>query len=137
LDRTGNGQWDGCALDTCISLFGQPGELPVTREISGFNGTIIGTFQPQQGLWKFDFNGNNTFDSCSVDECDGNFGTLGDVPIVGDWISSGTKNIGVFRPGTGEWFLDMNGNGKFDGCAVDACLGPFGAPGDLPAVGKW
>lgn len=28
----------------------------------------------------------------------------------------------------------MNGNGKFDGCAVDACPGPFGQPGDLPVV---
>jgi hypothetical protein len=137
LDRNGNGQWDGCALDTCISLFGQPGELPVTREISGFNGTIIGTFQPQQGLWKFDLNGNNTFDSCSIDECDENFGTPGDVPVVGYWISSGTKNIGIFRPSTGEWFLDVNGNGQWDGCGVDKCIEQFGDDGDLPVVGDW
>jgi hypothetical protein len=31
----------------------------------------------------------------------------------------------------------MNGNGQFDGCSVDACLGPFGHSGDLPVVGKW
>ena len=24
--------------------------------------------------------------------------------------------IGVFRPSTGEWFFDINGNGSFDGC---------------------
>ena len=41
------------------------------------------------------------------------------------------------RPSTGEWVLDMNGNGHFDGCAIDACLGPFGHAGDLPVVGKW
>jgi hypothetical protein len=137
LDRTGNGQWDGCALDTCISLFGQSGELPVTREISGFNGTIIGTFQPQQGLWKFDLNGNNTFDSCSVDECDKNFGTLDDLPLVGDWIGSGTKHIGIFRPSTGEWFLDVNGNGQWDGCRIDKCIEHFGVGGDLPVAGDW
>ena len=137
LDRNGNGQLDGCALDTCISLFGQSGELPVTREISGFNGTIIGTFQPQQGLWKFDLNGNNTFDSCSVDECDKNFGTLDDLPLVGDWIGSGTKHIGIFRPSTGEWFLDVNGNGQWDGCRIDKCIGHFGVGGDLPVAGDW
>jgi hypothetical protein len=43
----------------------------------------------------------------------------------------------VFRPSTGLWYLDMDGNGKLDSCSVDACLGPFGQPGDLPVVGKW
>ena len=109
----------------------------MTREISGFNGTIIGTFQPQQGLWKFDLNGNNTFDSCSVDECDKNFGTLDDLPLVGDWIGSGTKHIGIFRPSTGEWFLDINGNGQWDGCGVDKCIEQFGGNGDLPVAGDW
>jgi hypothetical protein len=35
------------------------------------------------------------------------------------------------------WYLDLNGNGKLDACGVDACIGPFGQPGDLPVVGKW
>jgi hypothetical protein len=35
-----------------------------------------------------------------------------------------------------SWFLDLNGNGQWDGCVVDACLG-FGLPGDLPVVGDW
>ena len=45
--------------------------------------------------------------------------------------------IGVFRPETGEWFLDRNGNGQWDGCAVDICISSFGQPGDLPAIGNW
>jgi hypothetical protein len=59
------------------------------------------------------------------------------LPVVGDWTGTGQEEIGDFRPSGEEWFLDMNGNGKFDGCKVDACLGPFGQPGDLPVVGKW
>jgi hypothetical protein len=35
------------------------------------------------------------------------------------------------------WYLDLNGNGKMDGCTIDGCFGPFGQPGDLPVVGKW
>lgn len=200
LDTNGNGVWDGCAVDTCVNAFGQPGDLPVTRKLSGLNGSIIGTFTPRtvtmvrrrktvkQGLWNFDLNGNSNFDGCSPDECDtfgkmdvlpvvgdwngtgqeevgvflpkkgywyldanGNgildkcrvdaclkkFGIRGDMPVVGDWDGTGKVRIGVFRPSTGQWFLDTNGNGKFDGCKVDACLGPFGQPGDLPVVGKW
>ncbi|MGE5303985.1 MAG: hypothetical protein ACM3TN_11770 [Alphaproteobacteria bacterium] len=43
--------------------------------------------------------------------------------------------IGVFRPATGQWFLDMNGNGGWDGCSVDKCLGSCGIAGDLPITG--
>src|SRR5690606_21938077 len=46
-------------------------------------------------------------------------------------------SIGIFRPTTGAWYLDLNGNGLWDGCDVDGCLGPFGQPGDLPIVGDW
>ena len=37
--------------------------------------------------------------------------------------------IGVFRPDTGEWFLDRTGNGQWDGCALDTCISLFGQPG--------
>jgi hypothetical protein len=200
LDTNGNGVWEGCAVDTCVNGLGQPGDLPVTRELGRLNGSIIGTFTPRtvtiargrkrvrQGLWNFDLNGNSNFDGCSADECDtfgkmdtipvvgdwngtgreeigvflpnkglwyldsnGNgildkcrvdaclkkFGNAGDLPVAGDWDGTGKVRIGVFRPGTGQWLLDTNGNGKFDGCTVDACLGPFGHLGDLPVVGKW
>ena len=138
LDRNGNGQWDGCAVDICITSFGQPGDLPVTRKVSGVNGTIIGVFQPAHELWHFDINRNHAFDGCSIDECTNEFGTLGDIPVVGDWVGLGTEAIGVFRPSTGQWFLDGNGNGRWDGCAVEFCLlQPFGDDGTLPVVGDW
>jgi FG-GAP-like repeat len=38
--------------------------------------------------------------------------------------------IGIFRPATGEWFMD-SGNGVWDGCAVDRCV-QFGTAGDSP-----
>ena len=42
--------------------------------------------------------------------------------------------IGVFRPSTGEWFLDLNGNGKWDDSA-DAHITSFPhQDGDLPIV---
>jgi hypothetical protein len=37
----------------------------------------------------------------------------------------------------GQWNLDLNSNGVFDGGTVDACLGSFGQQGDVPVVGKW
>jgi hypothetical protein len=61
----------------------------------------------------------------------------GDLPITGDWSASGSEKIGVFRPGTGQWLLDLNGSGKWDGKATDKLLAPFGGLSDLPVVGDW
>ena len=148
LDTNGNGLWEGCAIDTCVTSFGQPGDLPVTRHLSGLNGTIIGVFQPQttitangktvtkRGYWRFDLNANNSFDNCSTDEC-ADFGGQASRPVVGDWAGTGSEEIGIFRPRSGEWYLDYNGNGKLNACGVDKCLGPFGETNDLPVAGDW
>ncbi len=62
------------------------------------------------------------------------FGQPGDVPLVGDWTGTGWPKRGVFRHGA--WRLDLNGNNRWDGCRVDACLN-FGASADVPVVGDW
>ena len=97
----------------------------------------IGVFTPQTGMWTLDINGNGKFDGCTLDKCFGPFGTTGDIPIVGDWSGTGTAKIGVFRAATGEWFLDLNGNGQWDGPTIDKYINGFGQAGDLPVVGKW
>ena len=148
IDSNGDSLLD-CAVDTCGDSFGEAGDFPVTRELGDANGSIVGIFTPQslttdkrqrkiieRGRWNFDVNGNSTFDGCEVDECT-TFRTLGELPVVGDWDGTGPERIGVFRPSTGMWYLDINGNGKMDSCTVDACLGPFGQSGDLPVTGKW
>ena len=43
--------------------------------------------------------------------------------------------IGVFR--NGQWVLDANGNGAWDGCGIEFCFSGFGQTGDLPAAGNW
>ena len=43
--------------------------------------------------------------------------------------------LGVFRKGA--WFLDLNGNGVWDGCGLDACYSSFGPPTDVPVTDDW
>jgi hypothetical protein len=64
-----------------------------------------------------------------------NFGLPGDVPVIGNWNGNGTLRIGTFRPATGQWFLDINGNGTFDP-AADLTTS-FGLSGDQAIVGLW
>ncbi len=137
LDINGNGNFDGCGLDKCLGPFGLPGDIPVAGDWTGDGKAKIGVFDPHLGLWELDTNNNGKWDGCNIDKCFGPFGQAGDLPVVGDWTGSGTAKIGVFRPSSGMWYLDLNGNGKWDGCNIDKCLGPFGQSGDLPVAGKW
>ena len=86
-------------------------------------------------FWSVDLNGDGVF---QVNEQNVfNFGLTGDIPVVGNWNGNGTtsrKRIGVFRPATGQWVFDTNGNGQFD---VTDQFVSFGLPGDLPVVGFW
>jgi hypothetical protein len=77
------------------------------------------------------------------------FGVPGDIPVAGDWDGTGVVRIGVYRPITGHWYLDMNNNGRWDGSDLDVAFGsPFAtcdpstaarlaACRDIPIVGDW
>jgi hypothetical protein len=134
LDLNGNRQWDGCGVDACLT-FGMDGDLPVVGDWNGDGIAQIGVFRPSTGKWYLDLNGNRQWDRCTVDGCI-TFGMDGDLPVVGDWNGDGIAQIGVFRPSTGKWYLDLNGNDQWNGCSVDACL-IFGMDGDLPVAGDW
>ena len=63
------------------------------------------------------------------------FGLPGDRPVIGDWTGDGRVRVGVFR--NGDWFLDLNGNRKWDGVAGGDGIFQFGLPGDIPVAGDW
>jgi hypothetical protein len=63
------------------------------------------------------------------------FGLPGDQPVMGDWTGNGTLRIGIFR--NGWWYLDLNGNGRWDGVEGGDGLYAFGLPDDQAVVGDW
>jgi hypothetical protein len=139
LDVNGNGKWNPCpSRDGCgyLKVY-KPGDLPITGDWNGNGLTQLGLFRPSTGEWFLDYNGDRNWDGCNKDRCLSSFGTAADLPVSGDWNGTGTSKIGVFRPSTGDWFLDLNGNGQWDGCGIDLCVTNFGQAGDIPVVGKW
>ena len=98
----------------------------------------IGVFR--SGAWYLDYIANGAWDGCGApadltkDICY-SLGMGGDVGVVGAWTGGGATKIGVFR--NGQWFLDLNGNGAWDGCGTDSCIASFGSAGDKPVVGDW
>jgi hypothetical protein len=80
-----------------------------------------------------DVNGNGLWDGPSTDKAFP-FGITGDIPFFGDWNGDGKDDIGIFRPGSGLWSLDSNGNNAWE--VSDKSLS-WGLPGDTPVIGDW
>ncbi|TAN39649.1 MAG: hypothetical protein EPN25_10755 [Nitrospirae bacterium] len=137
LDGSGNGSWDGTPPDSLLA-FGVnilPGALPVTGGWAGPGTTRLGLFD--SGTWYLDFNGNGVWDGTPSDRLYAfNVGTPGAVPVTGDWTGSGTTRIGVYD--SGIWYLDLNGNGAWNGLPLDGThTFGVGLPGAVPVTGDW
>ena len=138
LDVNGNERLESCKIDKCLSLsIYQSGDVPVAGDWTGRGTTQLGLFRPGTGQWFLDRKNNKSWNGCKKDICISSFGQTGDVPVSGDWSAAGISRIGIFRPSTGEWFLDFNGNGIWDGPLIDLYVQSYGHAGDIPVVGKW
>jgi serine-aspartate repeat-containing protein C/D/E len=60
------------------------------------------------------------------------FGIHDAIPISGDFNGDGVAELGMFYQG--NWFIDINGNGRWDEQDLWASLG---GEDDLPVVGDW
>jgi hypothetical protein len=141
LDYSGNGVWDGALTDEACN-FGLTGDIPVSGNWDGrFSSgpglriTEIGVFRPSTHTFYLDWNGNGKWDGRVIDR-QYSFGLTGDLPVSGEWSGSGRTCIGVYRPSTHTFYLDYNGNGKWDGAFSDRSNN-FGLNGDLPISGDW
>lgn len=85
----------------------------------------------EQGEWqlKRDRDGDGKDD---VLEDEPLFGLVGAIPLMGDFNGDGIDEKAIFFQG--EWFVDINGNGRWDDEDLWAKLG---GPQDLPVVGDW
>jgi len=134
LDYNGNGVWNGASVDKQYN-FGITGDIPVSGDWTSDGKTEIGVFRPSTHLFYLDYNGNGVWNGASVDR-QYNFGISGDLPVSGDWNNDGKYEIGVFRNSTHLFYLDYNGNGAWNGAAVDRSYN-FGITGDIPVAGDW
>jgi len=149
LDVNGNGSWNSCSKDRCASLsVYRDGDLPVTGDWNGRGVTKVGLYRPSTGEWFLDLNGDRSWTDCRRDLCISGFvppdHTAKDLPVTGDWNGDGVTKVGLYRPSTGQWFLDLNGDGSWTDCIIDLCVTNILASAklvvnvrDIPVVGKW
>jgi hypothetical protein len=112
--------------------------IPVTLLVGPvIKKTELGVFRTGN-TFLLDSNGNNTYDASDLYITSfvptGGF-VAGDIPVSGDWTGTGLAKVGVYRPSTGTWWLDANGDGVLDAGDVTTQFG--GIAGDKPVVGDW
>ena len=121
-----------CPLNTCVGT-----SCGVSPPINPVTNTEVGVFRNGNSFLE-DSNGNRQFDPTDVDITTfiptGGF-KAGDLPVTGDWTGNGHWKVGIYRPSTGTWLLDTNGDGILD--AGDYTYQFGGLAGDVPVVGDW
>ncbi len=134
LDYNNNGLWDDIPGGDKLFTFGSFGYTPISGDWNKDMRTEMGTFVDGKN-WFLDYNGNGVWDGVAVDKSYV-FGASGAgfIPVAGDWNGDGKAKIGVFV--NGNWYLDYNGNGVWDGTPTDKYY-HFGASGYLPVTGDW
>lgn len=111
---------------------GLAGASGVSGDWNGDGIDTIGSFT--NGVWKIR---NSNFPIINPPFGGGiltiNFGSTGDLPIVGDWNNDGIDSPGVYRPSTGQFFLT---NSNLANPPVEITV-IFGIGEDLPVAGDW
>ncbi len=137
LDMNSNNAWDGTGTGKdAMYSFGATGWTPVVGDWKRDGQVKIGAFAGD-GTWYVDRNGNYQWDGTGPgQDVMYTFGFPGAVPVTEDWNQDGIVEIGVNNAGT--WYLDANGNNKWDGTGTgkDAVC-TFGPAGFVPVAGDW
>jgi hypothetical protein len=124
--------------------FGVGGDIPVVGDWMGDGISRIGVFRPANGTWFLDeFGGTGNYRPTGFSAYSAattaqvSFGLNGDIPVVGAWAGGLFDHIGVFRPGSGTWYLDtidrtVGGGAYAPGTTIQVSYGSWG---DIPVPG--
>jgi hypothetical protein len=123
-----------------INNFGQAGDSPVVGNWGNSSisdgRSYVGVFRPSSHQWFLD-EVEGSYNPATTIQIN-NFGSPGDVPRVGNWLGGaqdGHTYVGVFRPGTGTWYLSKSNTSYTPANTLQ--IGNFGAGSDIPQVGDW
>jgi hypothetical protein len=113
-------------------FFGNPGDVPLAGDFNGDGCDTVSLFRSsQQRVYIINDLGQDGA-GLGVADFYFRFGTLGDVPFVGDFDGDGIDEVGMHRGSTSQMFLKWElAAGTADSAFV------YGGPGDIPFAGDW
>ena len=107
--------------------------------VANASAPFVGLYRPEQplsmfngksgasanGTWKLRISDSFPLDSGTL-QCWSLNISQGSIPgVAGDFNGNGSADLAVFRPGTGQWFINGGSNST------------FGSPGDVPVAGDY
>jgi hypothetical protein len=146
-----NQSWDGSTVsDSTLLVFqlGTAGDKPVVGDWQGIGVDHVGVWRPGGGAqWFLDVDNTSYISNSSPNLIYiSNYGTFGDIPVVGKWLADGIDRPGVFRPvdtdlplvPQSHWYLNLTDQ-AWNPSNVNAAneIIFWGASGDIPVVGDW
>ena len=136
LDKDGDGKL------VSVGPFGYPTDVPLAGDWNGDGRTEIGVWRPSDLCFYLDYNGNGIWDEDNNDRKLGPFGfDFADIPVTGDWNGDNEDEVGIWHHDLYDqdcyFYLDVDGDGKWDPAHKDVKFGPFGKVGDVPITGDW
>jgi hypothetical protein len=109
--------------------------LPVSGDWMGDGNTQLGLYDARSGHFFVDANGNRRWDGPAGDLSAVFVSGTGFLPVVGDWNADGRTELGVYQEGSGTWFVDMDGDGRWQ--QEHDLSFAFGCATCLPMSGDW
>jgi len=134
LDNDGDGAISTAAGDQTFAM-GAAGDRSLAGDWNGDGVDELGLFRPTTNQFFLDVNGDQAINVAGGDWAIV-MGAPNDLPLVGDWNRDGVDELGLFRPSTNTFYLDIDGNGQINLASGDREFA-MGAAGDLPIVGDW
>jgi hypothetical protein len=137
-----NQSWDGSTTsDSTLLVFqlGSAGDTPVVGAWQGTGIDHVGVWRPgTQGQWFLDLNNTSYVSNGSPNLIYiSNYGSTGDIPVVGKWLADGVDRPGVFRQAQGLWFLNLTDQAFNPSNPTASNVFQWGSAGDTPVVGDW
>jgi hypothetical protein len=128
---------NGTLYKTITRLDGNVGGIPLVGNWNGLPGDEVGLFRPALGKFVLDFDG----DGVSNDP-DDHIGAMLDGkpygrPLVGNWDGVGGDEVGLYRPATGVFTLDVDGDLASRDPDDTVITRLAGKVGGQPLVGDW
>src|SRR5262249_34464741 len=113
-----NQSWDGSPVtDSTLLVFqlGAAGDTPVVGDWQGTGFSHVGVWRPgAMAQWFLDLNNTSYVSNSSPNLIYiSNYGTSGDIPVVGKWLADGVDRPGIFQPvdtaasGQSRWYLNL------------------------------
>ena len=133
LYRPTTGQWlvQQSSLGPFALGFGAPGvDIPVVGDFDGDARTDLAVYRPTTGQWLIQLSGGQSVQYLHGGTRVVSFGAPKlDIPVPADYDGDGKTDLAVYRPTTGQWFIQRSTAGPE--------VIQFGGPGDQPVVGDF